>query len=121
MDYILIAVLIIIAGFSNAIMDTIAHKGGGRLPEGDWWDMEKSWRLKWKNGDPNQGERFFLSSTVFVFVTDAWHFFQFIMLSAFALAIAIGVGSHVMIVFLVTKGIFSFSFESLWRLVNRKK
>ncbi len=54
-----IFLIIFVAGICNAVMDTIAHKGGGRLPKGIWWDMETSWRNKWKNGDPSQGEAFF--------------------------------------------------------------
>lgn len=42
---------------------------------GDWWNPFWSWRLKWKNGDKTQGERFFLSSTLLVWTTDAWHLF----------------------------------------------
>lgn len=32
-----------------------------------------SWKQKWKNGEPKQGERFWLSSTLLVGFTDHWH------------------------------------------------
>lgn len=41
-----------------------------------WWDPGISWKSKWKNDDPRQGEAFPLSSTTLVSVTDAWHFFK---------------------------------------------
>jgi hypothetical protein len=53
------------------------HKIQAAFPSADmqWWDKSVSWQNKWRNGDPNQGERFFGSSTAFVGVTDADHCF----------------------------------------------
>ena len=126
----IVFVLCAIAGISNAIMDTVALKGGGILPKGNWWSMDKSWRNKWKNGDPNQGEAFLGSSTVFVFVTDAWHFFQMIMLTCFIASIAMLVYIDVpiiynrlftsVLIFIGGKLSFSIPFELLWRFLNRK-
>ena len=38
----------------------------------NFWSPQ-SWRNKWKNGDPAQGERFFGSSTFLVWTTDGYH------------------------------------------------
>lgn len=38
-----------------------------------FWNPLLSWPNKWKNGDILQGERFFLSSTALVFLTDGYH------------------------------------------------
>ena len=127
-------ILFFIAGIANAFMDTIAHKGGGILPRNKWWTMKDSWKNKWKNGDPKQGERFFLSSTALVFVTDAWHFFQMIMLSCFALAISLNllaiqnqmfyIESNLLFVFLafiIFKISFSLGFTIFWKLLNKKQ
>lgn len=38
-----------------------------------WYDPSKSWRNKYKNGDPEQGRKFFGSTSFFVGVTDAYH------------------------------------------------
>ncbi|NQY42380.1 MAG: hypothetical protein HRT87_03420 [Legionellales bacterium] len=124
----MIIILIIIAGIANAFMDTIAFKNGGRLPKNKWWSMKDSWKNKWKNGDPEQGEAFLGSSTVFVFVTDAWHFFQSIMISCFCVSIAIASYTnyldHIMVsitMFVACKVFFSAAFEVSWRILNKKK
>jgi hypothetical protein len=41
-----------------------------------FWNPYESWPNKWKNGDKKQGEKFFLSSTWLVFLTDSWHLFK---------------------------------------------
>ena len=123
--------LIVLAGISNAFMDTISLKGGGILPKGSWWSMDKSWRNKWKNGDPKQGEAFPGSTTVFVFATDAWHFFQMIMLSSFALAMALIPHTGIPVIFqteildiavyfFIGKVVFNVPFEMVWRVLNKK-
>ena len=38
-----------------------------------FWDAKQSAGNKWKNGDSQQGERFFLSSTALVWTTDGYH------------------------------------------------
>ena len=38
-----------------------------------FWDPAVSWKNKYKNGDPKQGEKFTGSTTVFVAATDGYH------------------------------------------------
>ncbi len=38
-----------------------------------FWNPELSWRNKYKNGDPNQGRKFFGSTTFLVGTTDGYH------------------------------------------------
>ena len=38
-----------------------------------FWDPDISWRNKYLNGDPTQGEKFLGSSTIFVGFTDGYH------------------------------------------------
>jgi hypothetical protein len=38
-----------------------------------FWNPGLSWVNKWKNGDPDQGERFWQSSRAFVCTTDGYH------------------------------------------------
>ena len=42
-----------------------------------FWNPAISWRNKWKDGSTTK-ERFFLSSTLLVFTTDAWHLFTLV-------------------------------------------
>ena len=39
----------------------------------NFWDYRISWRNKWKNGDPKQGEKFFWSARMFSTFMDSWH------------------------------------------------
>jgi len=97
---IIILALSILAGLADGTRDTLAfHYTSSIFPRGDgeyllgagesFWNPDISWRNKWKNGDPEQGERFLGSSTFLDWTTDGWHLFQFIMLTAFQLAIAL--------------------------------
>jgi len=86
--------LLFIAGIANAMMDTLKSQWPVSrwmdLPAGHWWYQwagPSAWRNKWKHGVPANGERFWLSSTALVFVTDGWHFFQMIWGTCFVLAI----------------------------------
>jgi len=91
-DLTLLFVLLIIAGIANAIMDTLQFRFYGsvfkKLP-GKWWDPKISWRNKWKDGDPQNGEKFWGSSRWFVRFTDAWHFFQSITWTCLMVAIVL--------------------------------
>lgn len=90
--------LVIIAGIANGVMDTLQfHYGKSVFPQSvdenllggsyQFWNPKVSWRNKYAGGDPQAGPAFFLSTTSLVFLTDGWHLFQFLMLSAFQLAV----------------------------------
>ena len=94
MSMIVVVVLVAIAGAANAVMDKLVfHYNKSIFSKLPSWNPNESWKNKWKldsEGNPIPGkERFPLSSTALVFLTDAWHFFQFVMLSAFTIAILI--------------------------------
>jgi hypothetical protein len=59
------------AGVCKAIMD-LTEEGVIKPSKQD------TWRNKYKNGDPAQGAKFFLSTSWLVFLTDGWHFFSFL-------------------------------------------
>lgn len=44
----------------------------------NYWNPEISWKNKYRNGNPEEGEKFYGSSTVFVAITDAKHLLSFI-------------------------------------------
>lgn len=75
----------------NSIMDVLSTRYDvsifGNYSNQLFWDWRISWRNKWKNGDILQGEKFLFSSTIFVFLTDAWHLFKFLMLLFLILSI----------------------------------
>ena len=105
-----VIILMIMAAISNAVMDRSALN----QLWGKWWNKGDSWEFKWKLSNiasmkgelkpnnkrlwyylwlykPDYIEKFPYSSTMFVWVTDAWHLFQFIMLSCFQLAISLNI------------------------------
>lgn len=70
--------MLALAAGCNAVMDTLQfHYDRSVFARWEahrhWLDPRLSWRNKWRNGDPKQGEAFLLSSTSLVGVTDAWH------------------------------------------------
>jgi hypothetical protein len=86
-------ILVILAGMLNGVMDVLTMRYNTcvfkRMPK-EWeyfFNPSLSWRNKWKNGDSNQGEKFFGSSTFLVWTTDAWHLAKSSMLFLFAMAI----------------------------------
>ena len=136
-------ILIVIAGFGSAIMDCdhCCYSNSKLKPKKietklqkkwDKFSNESSWRNKWKNGDPEQGEKFFGSSTFLVWFTDLFHYAKIaIMLSCLMLAIILYriynpfyyrwikkkvlIGITDFIVFFL---VFSCSFELLWRILR---
>lgn len=80
--FIISIIFIIFSGISESIMDKIQfhfNKSIFRYFKNQlFWDPSISWKNKYKNGDPKQGSKFLGSTTYFVFVTDAWHFFKFL-------------------------------------------
>lgn len=80
-------ILLYLAACSKAVQDAIAH--GKWYLFGDWWDPVNSWKNKYKNGDPQDGPLFWGSTTVFVWMTDGWHFFQMLQFSFWQLAFAL--------------------------------
>lgn len=73
--------MIMSAVATNAVMDTLSFRYDRSVfanctDARNWLDPQVSWKNKWKNGDPKQGDAFFLSSTALVATTDAWHLFK---------------------------------------------
>ena len=79
-------ILIFIASIAKAVMDKVNFHFEGSIFNNKekfkriFWDSSISWKNKWWNGDISKGEKFYLSSTILVFTTDAWNLFQSIML-----------------------------------------
>ena len=63
----------LLAGAGKALADAQAHGSprlARRFPK---WAGPQAWRLKYRNGDPAQGPRFWLATTLLVGLTDLWH------------------------------------------------
>ena len=89
--------LVLVAGSAKGFNETLVfHYKVFRMkfPDAnhDWFDPRRSWRNKYKNGDPDQGPKFPLSTSALIFVTDQYHLNQFIGRSAFLAAIVIKIG-----------------------------
>ena len=57
-----------------------------------FWDAKKSAGNKWKNGDSQQGERFFLSSTALVWTTDGYHLMRMMRNCTMVAGLTINIG-----------------------------
>ena len=135
-----IAILLILAGFSNSIMDTVDFRFSqsifsklksekARL----WWNQSQGWKNKYKDRDPDKGPAFPGSTTIFVWVTDAWHFFQMIMYTSLQLAIIIPVHKIIcencyvnpfifyVALLIICKFITGGTFELFWSVIWKKK
>lgn len=124
-----------LAGMCNAIMDKINFHWDESIFKGsklDWWaNPEVSYKNKWKNNsNSTDGEKFPGSSTVFVWVTDLWHFAQSFMITFFVLAVLF-YGDGIVNLFdttwinmvcdlIILKGAFSLSFELFWSVILKK-
>lgn len=124
-----------LAGMCNAVMDKINFHWDECIFKGsklDWWaNPEVSYKNKWKNNSNSfDGEKFPGSSTVFVWVTDLWHFAQSFMITFFVLS-TLFYGDGIISVFdttwvnmvcdlIILKGAFSLSFELFWSVILKK-
>lgn len=114
---IITALLILLAGASNAMMDLSSE----RVFKIWWWNKDEGWKNKWKHGDPDQGPAFFGSTTIFAWTTDGWHLFQMIFHTCWQLAIAIQYDNWI-VKFIIIKVMFSIFFEYIYsRIKNKKK
>lgn len=80
-------VLFGISGRFKSVCDTLAHHFDGSRYDScemdeQFWNPRYSWSSKYKNGDPKQGPKFFGSTTFLVWLSDGWHLFDFLYMTA---------------------------------------
>ncbi len=118
-------VFLIVAAIFKSIFDTLQFHYENSVfskTSQKWWNPAISWKNKWKNDDPNQGERFFGSSTFLVCITDAWHFFQHLMIFCIVLSIVTYVQIYnIWIDFFICYAIFTGVFELFFSKIFHKK
>lgn len=126
MENIIILLLAITIGTTKAIQDKLQFHFDNSIFSklGNFWNPQQSWKNKWKNGNKEEGEKFFLSSTLLVSLTDAWHLFGLI--RNFSIFLALGILISPMsalyyIAFILTfDSLFTYVFETkekLWRKI----
>jgi len=122
-----------LAGMCEAVMDSLQHFYDGSVFKSpkfneNWWNPNDSWKNKWKDRNPDMGERFLGSSTVFVFVTDAWHFFKFLSTTLITLAIVLclfvsfknGMSTFkAIMLFLIIKAVWRISFQFTYTALKK--
>ena len=115
---VLSVLMAVIAGVSKAVMDTLSfhfHKSIFNGINNQWFDPSISWKNKWKvYMKDKRVEKFMFSSTMFVFVTDAWHSSQALFLLAFSLSCYFSSPSF--LIFLLNLVLFRVVFEICMRL-----
>jgi len=128
-----IIILLVISAISKAIMDVISFKYKESIfKKWEWFDPSISCNNKYKNKDPEKGPLFFGSTTFLVWTTDAWHFFQMIMLSCFIICIILGINLLLpkmilikiiaidIILFCVLKILYGGIFELFYKYIFKK-
>ena len=117
--------------YESSIFSTLPQK---------WWNPEISWKNKWLDGVESKGEAFWGSSRWFVFITDAFHFFQSIFLWCITFAIInfnpvitptilgwlnlsslISTPFQCVIDMVIIKGVFSVIFQLCFGIIFNKK
>jgi len=125
-----VTILLILAGVFDGVRDTLAfhYHRTGLAKDNLFWNPAISWRNKYKAGDPDKGQRFPGSVTVFVFVTDAWHLFQFLFLGCMRASILIVAGQAVTLPWYAWVGLwfaanvpFGLGFHLVYTIIFRKK
>lgn len=98
MFYLILFILLsLLTGTAKAIKDTLSlqvlfENSALTRWRSSWFDSkETTWGRKWRAGKRENGEAFPLSSTVLVFLTDAWHMAQFAVSFLGTLSVGFGV------------------------------
>jgi len=125
------------AGAANAIMDVSSEDGFLN----NYWNKSKSWKKKWKINSggrrvkeykkrwyylwkftPEYKERFPLSATVFVSLTDGWHFAQAAMFLCFFAGMVLfqPITDNLVIDFVILRLAFGIGFEPIYRMLKKK-
>ncbi len=127
--------LIMIAGISKSIMDTVDFHFKNSIFDNiknkkirNWFNESEGWKNKYKDRDAIlKIPAFIFSTTMLVFLTDSWHFFQFIMLSSLFLSMVLASTIcitlswyYLVIIFFISKSIMTLTFELFWKNVWKK-
>lgn len=118
-----IATLLILSGIFNALMDLSSENKliiGNNTELYKWLNKDWSWKNKYKNNNPVYGEKFLGSTTVFVFLTDGWHLFQFLFHTCWQLAVSLYFDRW-FVAFILIKILFSGTFQLFYSTIKKRK
>jgi len=125
--------MVMLAGLSNAVMDKLQFHWHwsifsyyNTVYKEQFWNPKESWKNKYKSGTDYQIEKFKFSTTLLVFLTDAWHLFQMLhTLLLFAGVSLIGYFSNnyleLFIYVLISRIIYGLTFELFFKIIFEKK
>ena len=121
--YIVCSVLLLVAAWSKGVQDSIAHHNSLKA-RGQWWDSDISWQWKYAANSNNTREKFWGSTRWFVFVTDAWHCFAMVNMSAWQMALCLLLPvtwQWQIAAFVGAKVVYGTLFEATYRHLNNQK
>ena len=116
-------VLVSIAGIFKAVMDALQFHYFTSIffsKNSSFWNPQDSWKNKWK--EDLKTEKFLFSSTILVFLTDAWHLFQSGLIFCLMLAIVLYkpiVNKYVD--FIILHIVFTGTFELFFSRIFKKR
>ena len=89
--------LILLSGMAKGLNETLEfnwHGFAAVFPKANpkWFWPQQSFKNKYKDGDPEKGAKFPLSTTALVFLTDQYHLDNFIQRGAITAALVIKIG-----------------------------
>ena len=117
-----------LAGVAEAHMDTLQfHFYRSRFSSFNhaFWNPEISWRNKYKLNDPRYGAKFPGSTTIFVFVTDAWHLMKFLRNIFLFVGLFFALGENygnlidAIIITIVCRGVYGLGFSAFMNRLLR--
>jgi hypothetical protein len=126
---ILYITLFIIASVSYGIMWTLQFRFYRSvffsLENEQFWNPKLSWKNKWKLKEGRMVEKFPFSSTFLVFLTDAFHLFQFFFLNSIIILISLLVSQlyeiNIIIMFVGIRTLFGLIFTVLFDRILMNK
>lgn len=120
-------IFVVFAGALEGLAETLKshyYRFAQKYPSANpgWWNPDESWRNKYKNGDPNQGEKFPGSTTFFVWLTDAYHMVRTFRNACFMLAIVLHASSPlpIWLDYLIHLGCYQIGFTLVYDIIFKK-
>ncbi len=125
-------ILLLLSGLSKAVKDTIEHHyliSIFQKLNPKFWNHDLSWVNKYKDGDVLKGSAFWGSTTIFVFLTDAWHLFDTIgalswqLVLSFWMYLALGLSTwYIILLVIAIKVVYNLAFHfpyTYWFIVKK--